>query len=85
MRATQKFIYLCTGKDCQKGGSKKLLKSLPKTLTGKSPKSRVRIVKTKCLDLCKKGPNMIYDDRVYSNVNENLLNDVITECFRERR
>ena len=57
----RQYIFICTGKDCKKNGSKELLKELKKYRKGK----KLRVIKTKCMDHCKKGPNAIIDNTIY--------------------
>ena len=66
----RKYIFICTGSDCKKNGSKKLINVLSDHIKSEKLKSSVKIVKTKCLDHCKKGPNVIMDNRMYHKVKE---------------
>ena len=59
---------MCVGKDCKKKGVKKVFSQLPKDAKKRLNKSDVRVVETKCLDLCKRGPNVIFDNEFYSKV-----------------
>ena len=54
------YIFVCTGKSCRQNGSKALIKEL-KALK----KKKVGIIKTKCMDYCKRGPNVIIKDNLY--------------------
>ena len=53
------FVFVCTGKDCRKNGSKKLIKEI------KAAYPRMRVIKAKCSDHCKKGPVVFYDDKLF--------------------
>ncbi len=50
------LVFVCQGSDCKKGGSKKLRKRARKYLREKDFKKRSLVVKTKCMDGCKRGP-----------------------------
>lgn len=78
---SKEYIFLCTGKDCKRNGSKELYRDLPELLKKKNIRSKVRVIKTKCMDHCKKGPNVIHANRLYSKVNRRFLNDIISESF----
>lgn len=55
------YIFVCTGKSCKKNGSKLLLKQLKEQKKEKG----LKVVKTKCMDHCKKGPNVIVNNMLY--------------------
>ena len=64
MHKQKKYIFICTGSDCKKAGSKKIIKELSGYLKEEKLKSSVRIIKTKCMDHCKKAPNAIVDNDI---------------------
>jgi len=51
-------IFICTGKDCKKNGCEELKSELKKYLKAKKPQE-VKLIKTKCMDYCKLGPNLV--------------------------
>jgi len=59
-------IFICTGKDCQKNGCEGLKAELKHSLKENKIKN-VKLIKTKCMDYCKLGPNLV--------VNGELLHD----------
>lgn len=69
--AKKNFFFVCTGKDCKKKGARELCKAV------KENKS-FRLVKTKCLDSCKKAPCLILHEALYYNMNKEKLNDLLT-------
>jgi NADH:ubiquinone oxidoreductase subunit E len=73
----KKYIFICTGSDCKKNGSKKLIKELSDYIKAEKSKSSVRIVKTKCLDHCKKGPNVIINNSLHHKVKEQEILSLI--------
>ncbi|MFC5623182.1 (2Fe-2S) ferredoxin domain-containing protein [Algoriphagus winogradskyi] len=59
MKHPRKLIFVCNGSDCKKEGAKKLSKEL-KNLTDQRPlKGSCKLIKTKCMDMCKTAPNVI--------------------------
>ncbi|MGK7390560.1 MAG: (2Fe-2S) ferredoxin domain-containing protein [Candidatus Cyclobacteriaceae bacterium M2_1C_046] len=73
----KKYIFICTGSDCKKAGSKKMTKELSKYLKEEKLRSSVRIIKTKCMDQCKKAPNAIADNQVYHKTSIEELKSII--------
>ncbi|WP_085517802.1 (2Fe-2S) ferredoxin domain-containing protein [Marivirga sericea] len=67
-------IFICTGKDCQKNGCDQLKSDLKKNVKVHKIKN-VSLVKTKCMDYCKLGPNLV--------VNGELLHDCQSEDIPE--
>jgi NADH-quinone oxidoreductase subunit F len=53
-------LFVCTGKDCKKNGCEELKSELKKSLKA-VPNKKVRLIKTKCMDYCKLGPNLVVD------------------------
>ena len=75
----KKYIFICTSKDCKKNGSKQLTKSLSEEIKKAGLKSTVVIVKTKCMNHCKKGPNVIADNCLYHKVKEKELGALLNK------
>lgn len=51
-------LFICTGKDCKKNGCEEVKTELKKVIKTDKLKN-VRLVKTKCMDYCKLGPNIV--------------------------
>lgn len=66
----KKFVFICSGKDCKKNGCKSLQKVLKQTLKTQKLQKEIKLVKTKCLGYCKKGPNVIFQDQIYHQVSK---------------
>ena len=49
-------VTVCMGKDCQKQGSKDLLKKVESVMTSHPEMNNVTVKTCKCLDECGKGP-----------------------------
>lgn len=64
----QKFIFICSAKSCKKNGSDELKQTLKDFIKSEGLKNDVRIIKTKCMDFCKAGPNVVADNQLYHKV-----------------
>ena len=61
-------ILVCTGTGCSHGGSEGIIAAFEEQLKKHGLDKEVRVVKTGCLGLCAKGPNVvIYPEGVYYN------------------
>lgn len=74
----KKYIFICTGSDCKKNGSKLLKKALSGQMKSTGPKAPVDIIATKCIGHCKKGPNVIVDNCLYHKVKEKDLEGILS-------
>ncbi len=62
MKVKRQLILICTGKDCKKSGGKELYRELKKS-TAKEPfKGQFKLIKTKCMDMCKSAPLAVAKD-----------------------
>lgn len=57
---------VCTGKKCKKKGAKEVYKALCRSDRAGKASGRV-VFRTKCLDVCKKGPVVMVDNRLWTN------------------
>ena len=66
----QRMIFVCTNAShdgerpvCAEGCSEEVLKALKEEVKKRGLKGKVRALKTGCMDLCEKGPNvMVFPD-----------------------
>lgn len=63
MKHNRELIFICTGSDCKKSGGKSILKGLKAECKQGQLKGRVKLIKTKCLDMCKSAPVVIVGDQ----------------------
>ncbi|WP_209331692.1 (2Fe-2S) ferredoxin domain-containing protein [Lunatimonas salinarum] len=63
----RKFVFVCTGSDCKKAGCKTLMKDLKQILSLDPHRGSFKLVKTKCMDFCKSGPVMVFENEVFKN------------------
>ncbi len=74
MKLNRKLVFVCTGSDCKKCGSKSLYKELKVSIKQPDLKGDVKLIKTKCLDMCKSGPMVIVEDQF---LKKSTLRDVL--------
>ncbi|EON75768.1 hypothetical protein ADIS_3659 [Lunatimonas lonarensis] len=63
----RKFVFVCTGSDCKKSGCKQLTREVKSVLKLDPHKGRFKLIKTKCMDFCKSGPIMVFENEVFKN------------------
>lgn len=64
MESKRKFIFICSGSDCKKSGSKNLNKEIGNELNSKELKGQCKLIKTKCMDFCKSAPIVIVGNHI---------------------
>jgi NADH:ubiquinone oxidoreductase subunit E len=62
MKLNRELIFICTGSDCKKSGGKKIYKELKAECEHGPLKGNLKLIKTKCLDMCKSAPVVIIGD-----------------------
>ncbi len=68
----QRMIFVCTNAShdgerpvCSEGRSEEVLKAIKEEVKKRGLKGKVRALKSGCMDLCEKGPNvMIFPDNI---------------------
>lgn len=83
MKAYQRHLLVCDGKDCKKkGGGKRLIKTA-KSRLGKDARY-TKASKVKCLGVCKQGPVLVvYPDGVwYKCESEAALEQIVDEHLK---
>lgn len=71
-------IFICTGKDCKKNGCEELKSELKKIIKTDKIKN-VRLVKTKCMDYCKLGPNVAVDGKLLNDCQPKDIAEILDE------
>lgn len=59
MKFDRQLVFVCSGSDCKKAGSKKLRKELKQSASEGILKGRCKFFQTKCMDLCKSAPVVV--------------------------
>lgn len=62
MKHKRELIFFCTGSDCKKSGGKSIFKELRSECKDGPYKGTLKLIKTKCLDMCKSAPVVIVGD-----------------------
>ncbi len=81
-RHTHKYIFVCASKSCRKRGSDTLIADLKDFIKSKKLKREVKLVKTKCMDYCKSGPNLVSNDQLYHEVNLEEAKHILKELLK---
>ncbi len=61
MKFNRHLVFVCSGSDCKKAGSKRIRKELKEAATEGSLKGHCKFFQTKCMDLCKSAPVVVVD------------------------
>jgi NADH-quinone oxidoreductase subunit F len=80
---THKYIFICGSKSCRKRGSNKLIAELKDFIKSKGLKREIKLVKTKCMDYCKSGPNLINNDQLYHEVNPEEAKGILKGLMKD--
>jgi len=67
------FVFICLGKDCKKAGGDDLCKHYSKLKSLQGSKNRLKVIKTKCIDYCKKAPVLVADNIIHFHASENSV------------
>ncbi|MBC6365319.1 (2Fe-2S) ferredoxin domain-containing protein [Algoriphagus sp. AK58] len=62
MKHPRKLVFCCTGSDCKKSGGKSIRKELKEAAKNGEIKGLVKLIQTKCMDMCKSAPVVIVGD-----------------------
>lgn len=77
MRHRRELIFVCTGSDCKKSGSKAMCKELKESFKKSPMRGNCKLIQTKCLDHCKSAPMVILDNHFYKKTNlEEILHEL---------
>jgi NADH:ubiquinone oxidoreductase subunit E len=68
MNFVRAHVLVCTGTGCSSAGADGIISAFEEQLKKNGLDEEVRVVKTGCLGLCAKGPNVVvYPEGVYYN------------------
>ncbi|WKK78133.1 (2Fe-2S) ferredoxin domain-containing protein [Marivirga salinae] len=70
------LIFICTGKDCQKNGCEELKSELKQSFKANKIKN-VKLIKTKCMDYCKLGPNLVVNGKLLHECKNEDISTII--------
>ena len=62
----ENVICVCMGKNCKKNGGDEIYRTFRKSLKKDPNAKRTLLIKTKCFDLCKKGPVVVKDRLLFT-------------------
>ncbi|MGY6522291.1 MAG: NAD(P)H-dependent oxidoreductase subunit E [Mongoliitalea sp.] len=75
MATYRRFIFVCNGSDCKKGGCKKLQKDIKDLIRSEDYKGKFKIIKTKCMDFCKSAPVVVLNNEVLKRSSVEVLKE----------
>lgn len=77
MKHSRKLVFCCAGSDCKKSGAKLIRKELKESLQEGDLKGKVKLIQTKCMDMCKSAPIVIVGDHFCKKTtSEKVLNQL---------
>ncbi|MGM0579083.1 MAG: (2Fe-2S) ferredoxin domain-containing protein [Bacteroidota bacterium] len=79
MKASQNqnhHIFICTGKDCKKNGCEELKSELKKFIKSNSNEN-LKLIKTKCMDYCKLGTNLVVNGELLHNCKSEDIPEIL--------
>jgi (2Fe-2S) ferredoxin len=81
MPIPEKHLFVCTGDDCRKRGSKKLCKAFKEALDDHDLKRRVKVMEVDCFDQCAHGPIvLVYPDATwYADLDHRDAETIVTQ------
>lgn len=71
------YIFVCSGSDCKKKGCKEIVKILKDQIKSKKAGRKFKVIKTKCMDQCKRAPNLIVDNNMCHKVEAEDIKELI--------
>jgi NADH-quinone oxidoreductase subunit F len=78
---SNRHLFICTGKDCQKKGCE-ILKSEFKKHIKINKIKEIRLIKTKCMDYCKLGPNLVINGKLWHNCQSKDVSEILSELMK---
>jgi NADP-reducing hydrogenase subunit HndC len=63
----ENVICVCLGKNCKGNGGDEIYRTFRKSLKKGPQGKRTLLIKTKCFDLCKKGPIVVKDKQLFTH------------------
>lgn len=76
-------LVICLGSSCFSRGNKKILALIQEYLKVHGLEDKVNFRGNRCFDNCARGPVIKLGDRVYYQVEEDNLENILQEAFRE--
>jgi NADH:ubiquinone oxidoreductase subunit E len=63
------IICVCTGKKCKKNGAKEIYRFFRKSIRTEKNTAKILLLRTKCMDQCNQGPNVMMGNKLFSHFN----------------
>jgi NADH:ubiquinone oxidoreductase subunit E len=75
-------IKICMGSSCFRRGNRKNLEYIEKYLEENDCIAAVELVGSRCEELCRKGPNLQINGRMFHEVNQEMLSELLERYIR---
>jgi len=72
-------IKICMGSSCFRRGNRKNLEFIEKYLEDNDRTAEVELVGSRCEEQCRKGPNLQINGRMYHEVDQMMLSDLMEQ------
>ena len=72
-------IKICMGSSCFRRGNRKNLEFIEKYLEDNDCTAEVELVGSRCEEQCRKGPNLQINGRMYHEVDQVMLSDLMEQ------
>lgn len=76
MKKYDQIICVCTGKKCKRKGAKEIFRLFRRSIRTEKHSGKRLLLRTKCMDHCKQGPNVMIDNKLITGFNEEMLNEI---------
>ena len=77
-------IRICMGSSCFQRGNRKNLEFIEKYIDDQGCAAEVELMGSRCEDQCRKGPNLQINGRMYHEVHEELLFELLELHIRKK-
>lgn len=81
MKHKRELVFVCSGSDCKKAGSKQLKKGLKKEFSDGPWKGCCKLISTKCMDMCKSSPLAIVDNHFIKKADQSKVTSAIKKAL----
>lgn len=77
-------IKICMGSSCFRRGNRMNLEFIEQYIDDHGCAAEVELVGSRCEELCRKGPNLQIDGRMYHEVNLEMLSDLLEQYVGDK-
>ena len=74
-------ITICLGSSCFSKGSKEVMKTIKSWLKNHDMEETVFFHGDLCMGKCEKGPMLVVNDKVFSEIKEDMVDEILNDEF----